>query len=58
MSTAIAYNRDRTFTWSDYRSWPVDERWEIVGGEAYDMSPAPLTRHQSIVGELCGLIFR
>jgi len=51
MSTATAY-KDNYFTWSDYRAWPDDERWEIVGGEAYDMSPAPLTRHQLIVSEI------
>ncbi|HAS83573.1 MAG TPA: Uma2 family endonuclease [Verrucomicrobia bacterium] len=56
MSTAIAY-KDSTFTWSDYRSWPDDERWEIVGGEAFDMSSAPLTRHQLIVGELTGQMY-
>jgi len=31
---------------------PDDERWEIIGGEIFDMSPAPTTRHQSIAGEL------
>jgi Uma2 family endonuclease len=51
MSTATAY-KDHCFTWSDYRGWPDDERWEIVGGEAYGMSPAPLTRHQLIVSEI------
>jgi Uma2 family endonuclease len=56
MSTATAYN-DHSFTWSDYRVWPDDERWEIVGGEAYDMSPAPLTRHQLILGELGGQMY-
>ncbi len=40
------------FTWNDYRSWSDDERWEIIGGEGYSMSPAPSTRHQRIGGEL------
>jgi Uma2 family endonuclease len=56
MSTATAQKEPR-FTWADYRNWPDDERWEIVGGEAYDMSPAPLTRHQRIVGELTGQMY-
>ena len=51
MNTAMAA-KARRFTWSDYRGWPDDERWEIVGGNAYDMTPAPLTRHQLIVSEL------
>ncbi len=36
------------FTYSDYLTWPDDERWEIIDGEAWDMSPAPSTEHQSI----------
>ena len=42
----------RTYTWDDYRAWPDDERWEIIGGEAYAMSPAPSVRHQVIQGNL------
>jgi len=51
MSLATARKADR-YTWSDYQGWPDDRRWEVIGGDAYDMSPAPLTRHQTIVGEL------
>jgi Uma2 family endonuclease len=36
------------FTWTDYQSWPDDERWELIGGEAFAMSPAPTTGHQDI----------
>jgi Uma2 family endonuclease len=36
------------FTYSDYLRWPDDERWEIINGEAYAMTPAPTTRHQKI----------
>jgi Uma2 family endonuclease len=45
MGTAPADRRDR-FTWDDYRKWPDDGRWEIIGGEAFMMAPAPATRHQ------------
>jgi len=41
-----------TYTWNDYRQWDDGQRWEIVGGEAYAMSPAPLLRHQRIQAEL------
>ena len=51
MSLATARKTDH-YTWSDYQCWPDDQRWEIIGGDAFDMSPAPLTRHQAIVGEL------
>lgn len=51
MSTASAKKKER-FTWDDYRTWPDDERWEIIGGEAFAMSPAPATRHQLLVARL------
>ncbi len=47
---AVAWGHD--FTWDDYRAWPDDKRWEIVGGEAFAMSPAPSLRHQQILHEL------
>jgi Uma2 family endonuclease len=48
MPPQIADKRDAVFTWADYRSWPDEERWEIIGGVAYAMSPAPSTKHQSV----------
>ncbi len=39
-------------TYGDYLMWPDEERWEIINGVPYDMSPAPSTRHQRILGEL------
>jgi Uma2 family endonuclease len=41
------------FTYTDYAGWPEDERWEIINGEAYAMTPAPSTRHQKISLYLC-----
>ena len=43
---------NRQFTYADYLTWPDDERWEIIDGEAYAMTPAPTTRHQRISREL------
>ncbi len=43
---------DRRYTYADYRTWPDDERWELIDGVAWNMSPAPSTRHQAILGEL------
>ena len=50
--TFAAVKKAHRYTWSDYREWPDGQRWEIIHGEVFDMSPAPLTRHQTIVGEL------
>ena len=47
-----ASKKDGHITWDDYRSWPDSERWEIIGGEAFAMSPSPGTRHQGILVEL------
>lgn len=51
MTEAASATGDR-FAWDDYRTWPDDQRWEIIGGEAFAMSPAPSLRHQSISAEL------
>lgn len=40
------------FTYADYRTWPADERWELIAGIAYAMTPAPGTLHQSVVVRL------
>lgn len=39
------------FTYSQYKNWPDEERWELIDGEAYDMSPAPGMLHQYTSGE-------
>ena len=40
------------FTYADYVARPEGDRWELIDGEAYAMSPAPTNAHQLIVGEL------
>ena len=47
-----AKHKSGTFTYADYLGWPEDQRWELIGGEAHDMTPAPTTKHQQIVGKL------
>lgn len=46
------------YTWSDYQTWPDDERWEIIAGTAYAMSPAPSTTHQSVTLALASRLER
>jgi Uma2 family endonuclease len=36
------------FTYAHYVTWPDDERWELIEGIPYDMSPAPSRYHQEI----------
>ncbi len=46
----------RRFTYADYVTWPADERWEIIDGVRYNMTPTPPTVHQLVLGELMGQI--
>ncbi|MBI9099588.1 MAG: Uma2 family endonuclease [Spirochaetaceae bacterium] len=45
------------YTYAQYKNWPEEERWELIDGEAYDMSPAPGISHQRISREISGLIY-
>jgi Uma2 family endonuclease len=51
-------NNTEHWTYADYLTWPVDERWEIIDGTAYPwhgthaMSPGPATHHQSVSFEI------
>lgn len=43
---------DRPCTYADYESWDDDQRWELIEGVPYLMSPGPNVRHQTILGNL------
>ena len=49
---ALPKTSDRRFTYADYLKWPDEERWELIDGEAYAMSPAPTISHQTAAGQL------
>lgn len=44
------------FTYNHYLTWPEDERWEILNGQAYAMTPAPSIKHQEISTRLLTLL--
>lgn len=46
----------KVYTWQDYLTWPDDERWEVIDGKLYDMSPSPTPRHQIIAGNFFSII--
>lgn len=50
------HKEKETFTYSDYLTWPDDERWEIIDGVAYAMSPSPREAHQRISMRLSGIL--
>ncbi len=47
---------EQKYSYADYLSWPDDERWELIEGVPYSMSPAPSDEHQRISWELSGQI--
>jgi len=47
-----ATKRDARYTYADYLTWSDDERWELIDGVAYNMTPSPSRRHQEISGDL------
>jgi len=51
MSRAAEKNHKK-YTYGDYLSWPEDERWELIEGVPFNMTPAPARVHQIIVVEL------
>ena len=51
-----AIDREKNYSLQDYVLWPENERWEIIDGTAYNMTPAPQIRHQKIAGKLYRLI--
>jgi len=48
----LAEKIEKRYTYTDYVTWPDDERWEVIEGVAYNMSPAPKVKHQNIVSSL------
>lgn len=45
----------KKYTYKDYLTWPGEERWELIEGIPYNMSPAPSRKHQKILRELVKL---
>jgi len=46
---------EQTYSYTDYLSWPEwpeGERYELIHGEAFAMSPAPRLAHQTVSGEM------
>lgn len=46
------------YTYGDYSQWPDEERWELIHGEAFAMTPAPSRTHQKISVALVSQFYR
>ncbi|MEL6537100.1 MAG: Uma2 family endonuclease [Bacteroidota bacterium] len=55
--TSPALSPKNRYTYKDYLTWEEEERWELIEGIAYSLSPGPSTKHQLVTGELFGLIW-
>jgi len=49
---ALPLYKNRKVNYADYLTWPEGERWEVIDGMPYNMSPAPSRRHQGILSVL------
>jgi len=47
-----ALRKDNHYTYSDYITWDDRNRYELIDGATYMMSPSPSRMHQEITGEL------
>ena len=47
----------KEYTYGDYFGWNQEGRCELIDGRVYDMTPAPLRRHQQISMSLSGKIW-
>jgi len=48
----LAQQSGLRYTYGDYLTWDDDERWELIDGIPYNMTPAPRRVHQKIAGEI------
>ena len=49
--------QNKRYTYADYCTWDDSERWELIEGAPYAMSPAPSSVHQGISREIAGQLF-
>ncbi|MBX6395523.1 MAG: Uma2 family endonuclease [Alicyclobacillaceae bacterium] len=48
---------DLRYSYREYLTWNDGQRWELIEGVPYSMTPAPSPRHQEILGNIFGLFF-
>ena len=44
----LAIKPDQKYTYADYKTWNDEDRFEIINGTVYNMSPSPMRIHQKI----------
>jgi len=51
---SLAHDFKPYYTYEDYKHW--EGRWELIEGEPYAMSPAPMPKHQKISNKIGRLL--
>ena len=51
-SGTSALKQGERYTLKQWRTFPIDEQWELIDGIPYAMSPAPRLRHQRLLLDL------
>ncbi len=44
--------RNQKYTYAEYLTWSDDERWELIDGIPYNMTPAPSRSHQEVLNAI------
>ena len=47
----------KSYTYADYLTWQFQDRVELIMGKIFRMSPAPTSKHQSIVSAIHGNLY-
>jgi Uma2 family endonuclease len=48
LSMPMSKMRDTKYSYADYLQWDDEQRWELIDGIPYNMSPAPTFTHQRV----------
>jgi Uma2 family endonuclease len=48
LSMPMSKVRDMKYSYADYLQWDDEQRWELIDGIPYNMSPAPTFTHQRV----------
>jgi Uma2 family endonuclease len=54
---ALPQQSHTEYSYADYLSWDDQERWELINGEAWAMSPAPSRLHQALSARILYALF-
>ncbi|MBI4649526.1 MAG: Uma2 family endonuclease [Bacteroidia bacterium] len=52
MESTIQIDLNKIYTYADYLTWNDGKRYELYNGRVKEMTPAPASRHQSILGNI------